>query len=117
MSILATLTDARDQLLAADITATLDPRQLTTLPGVWVRLDGLSGPTLERPYTVALVTVFVVVKPLDVERDLTALEPLLDQVVAIIPPMTDPRLVALQLPGGGTPCPAMSYTHDLTIDD
>lgn len=117
MSVLSTLTDARDLVQAADITATLDPRQLATLPGVWIRLDVLKGPTLSQQFSLASVTVFCVVKPLDVERDLAALEPLLDAVAAIIPPMTDPRMVALQLPGGGTPCPAMSYTHDLTIDD
>jgi hypothetical protein len=117
VSILATLTSARDLVAEADITCTLDPRQLATLPAVWIRLDALKGATLDAQWSLAQVTVFVIVKPLDVERDMTALEPLLAQVAALIPPMSDPRLVALQLPGGGTPAPAMSYTHDLAIDD
>jgi hypothetical protein len=117
VSILSTLTSARDLVADAGVDCQLDPRALTRLPAVWIRLDGLSAPTLEKAYSVALVTVFCIVPPLDPERDLGALEPLLATVAAIIPPMTDPTLVALGLPGGGTPAPAFSYTHDLTIDD
>lgn len=104
---------------AADITCVLDPQELTTLPAVWLRVDALTGPTLAGGAvgrSRVQVTVFCVVPPVDPQRNLEALEPLLDQVAAVIPPMSDPRHVALaNLPGGGTPAPAMSYTHELLI--
>lgn len=120
MGFLACLQSARDTVLAADLFCTLDPRELTTLPGVWLRFDGLRGPVLSggsAGRSLALVTVFCLVPPVDPERDMEALEPLLDQVAAIIPPHSDPRHVGVMLPGGGQPAPAMSYTHDLLITE
>lgn len=116
MGFVDTLLDAQTQVQNADLACVLDPRDLTTLPAVWIRLDGLAGATMGADYSKALVTVFCIVKPVDTQRDLEALEPLLEQVAAIIPPMSDPRHVALAgLPQAGTPCPAISYTHDLLI--
>jgi hypothetical protein len=118
VSFVEALTDARDTVAAADIVCTLDPKELTTLPAVWIRFDGLAGPVLAGGVagrSRALVTVFVIVPPVDPVRDLTALEPFLVTVAGIIPPMSDPRHVAVVIPGGGTPAPAMSYTHDLVI--
>lgn len=120
MSFLACLGDARDQVLAADLECVLDPREATTLPAVWLRMDGLAGPVLAGGAggrSRVLVTVFCLVRPVDTERDLEALEALLAQVAAVIPPMSDPRHVGVLLPGGGQPAPALSYTHDLLITE
>jgi hypothetical protein len=120
MGFLAALQDARDTLVAADLTAVLDPREATTLPAVWIRFDGLAGPVLSggsAGRSRVLVTVFAMVAPLDPERDLEALGPFLDAVAAVIPPHSDPRHVAVALPGGGTPAPAMSYTRELLITE
>lgn len=120
MGFLSELQSARDTVVAADIACTLDPRELTTLPAVWLRLDGLAGPVLSggsAGRSRVLVTVFCLVSPVDPERDLERLEPLLDAVAAIIPPMSDPRHVGVLLPGGGQPAPAMSYTHELLISE
>lgn len=118
MSFLAALRGARDALIAAELRATLEPKELT-LPGVWIKLDGLGGPVLAGGVagrSEALVTIYCAVPTTDVERSLEAAEQLLAAVAAIVPPMSDPRHVALALPGGGTPATALSYQHALTID-
>lgn len=120
MGFVKALTDARDTLVAANLACVLDPRELTTFPAVWLRMDGLGGPTLgglAAGRSRCLVTVFCLVGPVDTERDLEDLEPHLEAVAAVIPAHSDPRLVGVLLPGGGTPAPAMSYTHDLLITE
>lgn len=118
------LVDAADAVAeGAELPCVLDPQDLNTLPAVWLRFDGLGGPVLrngDKNLTASrvLVTVLVIVAPLDPRRNLEALEPLLETVAGIIPPMSDPRHVAVaNLPGGGTPAPAMSYQHELTIGE
>jgi hypothetical protein len=113
------LVAARDLVRAAEHTCVLDPRDITTLPAVWIRFDGLGGPMLSggsAGRSRVLITVFCIVQPTDPQRDLEALEPFLETVSSIIPPLTDPKHVGVLLPGHGTAAPAMSYTHDLTID-
>jgi hypothetical protein len=114
------LTAAQAAVVAGNLTCVLDPRELTALPAVWLRFDGLAGPVLAGGVagrSRVLVTVFLVATPVDPQRDLEALEPLLGQVAGIIPPMSDIRAVALALPAGGTPATALSYTHELLIGD
>jgi hypothetical protein len=123
MSWLSTLEAAQADLTAALAAATLpaeleaaqvviDPRHLRA-PAVYVKLRALTG-TLEGNY--AEVTVFVMVPDGDFDVVITALEALSGPVVATVPPMTTPTLVALPLPRGGTPAPALRYDHQLIIE-
>lgn len=90
----------------------LDPRKLTA-PAVYVKLRALTG-NLEGNY--AEVTVYVIVPDGDFPVVIDALEALAEPVMAAIPPMTTPTLVALPLPHGGTPAPALRYDHQLIIE-
>lgn len=96
------------------VRAALDPRGIG-LPGVWVRFDGLAGPTLDCHVSGVLVTVFCVVASQDLERALGQAQELLALVADVIPPMSESRHVALAIPGVGTPATALSYTHQLTL--
>lgn len=84
-----------------------------TAPGVWVKLTALTG-TLDGNY--AQVTIYVVVPDTDLGTVLDALEALSGPVMAAVPPMSTPTLVAFPMPQGGTPAPALRYTHDLVIE-
>lgn len=109
------LNSAVAELQAAGIHATLDPRDLQ-LPGVWVKLVELRGPTLAQPAgSTCVATFYAAVATMDLVDTLSNLAQLLDQVVAVVPPMTGPRHVALALPGGGTPASALAYDHQLVI--
>lgn len=113
----AALADACEQLRDAGLFADTDLRQLR-LPGVWVRLDALVGPVLGQGVAGrarAQVSVYAIVKPTDSTRDLEALQDLVEPCAAVIPPMSDLRHVALVLPAGGTPAPALVYHHDLLM--
>lgn len=126
MGWIETLQAARDELNAAElelpgnpdpqpVRATLDPRDLK-LPGVWLKFDGLQGPVLCGEYGGVMVTVYCAVATGELERTLEQLQQLGALVGPSIPPMSDPRHVALALPGGGTPATALSYTHQLVIE-
>lgn len=118
------LRDARDAVNAAElqlneqpVRASLDPKDLT-LPGVWIKLDGLQGQVLCGEFDGALITVYCAVATTgDVDRDLDAALQLLPFIAAVIPPMSGPRHVALALPGAGTPATALSYQHTLRTGD
>lgn len=122
MTWIEALRDARDAINAAElqlgdapVRASLDPKDLT-LPGVWLKLDGLQGQSLCGEFTYALVTVYCTVATTgDVDRDLDAALQLLPLVATVIPPQSDPRHVALALPGAGTPATALSYAHNLKM--
>lgn len=102
------------------IRATLDARELP-LPGVWIRLRGLGGPKVLATGGVSmskcLISVYCAVETQDPKRVYAALQALSTAVCAVIPPMTEPRHVQLVLPGGGTPASALTYDHDLRIEE
>lgn len=126
MGFTETLEAARDALIGPDpdqplIRASLDLRDLTVLPGVFLRLDGLAGPTLQdgmRQPSRALITVYCLVPTTNPAEAMRDVEDLFSQVAAVIPPRptTNVRHVSVPLPGAGTPATALSYEHDLKID-
>jgi hypothetical protein len=115
-----TLEEVRDDLNVAlevagmpDTRAVLDPTELQT-PGVWVKMRALAAGTLNGD--LCAVTIYCAVP--DADRwgtTFDALQALTEVVTGIVPPMSEQVLVALPLPGGGTPAPAVRYDHDLIL--
>lgn len=119
----ATLTAAQEAVQAAVDALGLDSQpqvvtdpRLLSQPGIYLKLTGVRGETLTGGY--ALVTVYAVVADGgDWMETLDQLQALATPVLGVIPAMdAQPTLVALPLPGGGTPAPAVRWDHDLTLD-
>jgi hypothetical protein len=116
----ATLEEVRDDLNVAlevagmpDTRVVLDPTDLN-VPGVWVKMRALAAGTLSGD--LCAVTLYCAVPDTDSwGTTFDALQSLTEVVTGIVPPMSEQVLVALPLPGGGTPCPAVRYDHDLII--
>lgn len=93
-------------------TASAEPADLSRLPGVWIRLDGIDYDRLGDGSTIA-ATVHVIVGEQDFTRALTQLAPLVDavrgQLAAAGIPATDRAVpVAVTLPGSEAGCPAFA---------
>lgn len=115
-STLETAADAVTSALAAaglDAHAVLDPRHLAS-PGVWLKLNALDG---NLDGGLASITVYVLTPDAaDWPTILDNLEPLAAVVLGIVPPMSRPTFVAVPMPAGGTPSPALRYDHELILD-
>jgi hypothetical protein len=117
----ATLEAVRDDLNVAlevsgmpDTRCVLDPADLN-VPGVWVKMRALAAGTLNGD--LCAVTLYCAVPDADTwATSLDSLQALVEVVTGIVPPMSEQVLVALPLPGGGTPVPAVRYDHDLILN-
>lgn len=100
-----------EALRAADVQADLDAAKVK-LPGVWVSVDRLLDWTLSGGGMIR-ARLFVVVADRDDRRVLEALDDICALVFDVVDPMSDVETTNLQLPNGGQPRPALTFTHDI----
>lgn len=106
----AAAADVVDQLAAAGLAATIDPRDLNP-PGVWVQLANVRPAYLATGAAYDADWYLYLIAPnIGTGQEFAVISPLADQLLAAGWALADGQTIAVTLPDGADPYPSLRFT-------